>query len=518
MTRTALLLLATIAFTTTISAADDQPKSWRLDEYRRSPEYYREQYRPAYHFTPELNWMNDPNGLVYLDGEYHLFYQHNPLETKWGHMSWGHAVSTDLLHWQHLPIALYEEYGVMIFSGSAVVDERNTSGFGKDNKPPLVAIYTGHGHGRQTQDIAFSTDRGRTWTKYDGNPVIDLHEAEFRDPKVFWHEPTRQWVMVVALSARKQVQFYGSPDLKKWTLLSEFGPVGVENKPNWECPDMFELPIANEPGKTRWVLVANMGGGSITGGMGVEYFTGTFDGKIFTSDSTKSQWADYGRDFYAVSSWSNIADRRIWIGWMANGDIGLTPTHPWRSNMSVPRELLLCRINGTLRLCQTPVRELQKLRDKSIQLSDTTLNSEPIPLDLRTQQCEIHVEFDPGTAADFGLRVLKKNDQQTIVGYDVKSKSVYVDRTKSGNVSFHPGFAGRHAGPLEPDAAGRIRLHVLTDACSVEVFANDGQTVISDLVFPDPDANTLEVFATGGNARLVKCEAHALNPVWKYNK
>lgn len=213
------------------------PVVGRLSDYRKSEFYYREQYRPRFHFTPEINWINDPNGLVYHDGEYHLFFQHNPHDNKWGHMSWGHAVSRDLVHWKHLPIALQDSYGVMIFSGCAVVDHRNASGFGTDSSPPLVAIYTGHGHGRQTQDIAYSVDRGRTWTKYSGNPVLDIGEKDFRDPKVFWHDATQRWVMVVALAAKKRIQFYGSPDLKKWKLLSEFGPAGASDKPNWECPE-----------------------------------------------------------------------------------------------------------------------------------------------------------------------------------------------------------------------------------------------------------------------------------------
>ncbi|MCA9201285.1 MAG: glycoside hydrolase family 32 protein, partial [Planctomycetales bacterium] len=205
-----------------------------------------------------MNWMNDPNGLVFFQGEYHLFYQHNPHGNTWGHMSWGHAVSRDLVHWEHLPIALHDEYGVMIFSGCCVVDHHNTSGFGKDGQAPLVAIYTGHGYGKQTQDLAYSTDEGRTWTKYAQNPVIDLNEADFRDPKVFWHEPTQKWIMVVSLAVQKKLQFYGSTNLKQWNLLSEFGPAGAQEKPNWECPDLFELPIEGQPGQSRWVLEVDM--------------------------------------------------------------------------------------------------------------------------------------------------------------------------------------------------------------------------------------------------------------------
>lgn len=491
---------------------------WRIDEYRRSKEYYRERFRPAYHFTPELNWMNDPNGLVYFEGEYHLFYQHNPLGNEWGHMSWGHAVSKDLLHWKHLPIALWEEYGVMNFSGSAVVDTNNSSGFGIAEKSPLVAIFTGHSQDRQTQDLAFSNDLGRTWTKYAGNPVLDVGEKDFRDPKVFWYEPTKRWVMVVSLAVQKRLQFFESTDLKNWTLLSDFGPAGEPNKLNWECPDLFELPIEDDPGKTRWVLEADMGNGAIAGGSGGEYFTGVFDGNKFVADSMTSQWVDFGRDFYAPVSWSDIPDsdgRRIWIGWMNNWETCLNPTYPWRSAMSIPRELTLRWINGKLRLCQQPVRELQQLRDKMIEVKDRLLTSESLSLDWHGQQFEILLEIHPESATEFGIRVLKRNEEQTVVGYNTKAGSMYVDRTKSGNVSFHPAFAGKHVGPLERNAQGNIKLQILVDASSVEVFGNSGETVITDLVFPDPNSDGVELFAEGGTCRIVSCKIYELKSVWQ---
>jgi fructan beta-fructosidase len=489
----------------------------RLETYRKSPLYYRELHRPQFHFTPEIHWMNDPNGLVYFDGEYHLFYQHNPHGIEWGHMSWGHAVSDDLVHWKHLPIAIHEEYGVMAFSGSAVVDEKNTSGFGQGDRPPLVAIYTGHGHGRQTQDLAYSNDRGRTWTKYEGNPVIDIGEADFRDPKVFWHEPTKKWVMVVTLAAQKKLRFYGSPNLKDWTLLSEFGPAGTVDKSNWECPDLFELPIENEPGKTAWLLEADMGGGAVAGGSGSEFFLGDFDGRKFTPLSTNSQWADFGRDFYAQISWSDIPatdGRRIWLGWMNNWETPLNPTYPWRSAMTVPRELTLRRIGDQLRLCQRPVRELEKLRTSTVEIKNRTLRDEAIPLDVAGQQLEIELTVRPGTAKEFGVKVLKHGDVETVVGYDTAAKSMYVDRTRSGNVTFHPAFAGKHSGPPTPDEDGLVRLHVLVDACSVEAFGNHGETVITDLVFPGPKANRAELFSTGGDCEVVGCTVHKLKSAW----
>ncbi len=273
---------------------------------------YTEPYRPQFHFSPAKNWMNDPNGLVYYDGEYHLFYQYNPFGDKWGHMSWGHAVTTDLVHWTHLPVALAEENGVMIFSGSAVVDERNTSGFGKDGKPPMVAIYTGWkpvGF-NQAQYIAYSTDRGRTWTKYAGNPVLDIGSTEFRDPKVFWYEPAKRWIMVLVLAAERRVRFYGSPDLKQWTRLSEFGPAAAIGGV-WECPDLFELPVDGARGQKRWVLGVNINPGGRWGGSAGQYFVGNFDGTTFTLDEPPSAAAPPKGDVLADFDGTTYGDWEI---------------------------------------------------------------------------------------------------------------------------------------------------------------------------------------------------------------
>lgn len=493
--------------------------SLRLEEYRQSPEYYRERFRPQIHFSPEMNWMNDPNGLVFFQGEYHLCYQHNPHGNTWGHISWGHAVSRDLVHWEHLPIALHEEYGVMAFSGSAVVDWENTSGFGRAGEPPLVAIYTGHGHGKQTQELAFSTDRGRTWTKYTGNPVLDIGRKNFRDPKVFWHPPTKKWVMTVSLAAAKRVQFYGSADLKHWEHLSDFGPAGVEKKNNWECPDLFPLPIEGEAGKTRWVLEVDMGSGAIAGGSGGEYFVGNFDGTEFHADSALEQvsWVDYGRDFYAPISWSDIPSkdgRRIWIGWMNNWETHLLPTSPWRSALSLPRVLALRRTAQGMRLVQNPVAELQQLRRGHRQLPPSTLEG-TFDLEACPAPCEIIAEFDLGSAEEFGLRLAVGEDESTTIGYDVKSQELFVDRRRSGKADFHKQFAGRHAGPL-PAENGRIKLHVFLDTSSVEVFGNDGHTVITDRIFPHETSRRAEIYTRGGDVGIRSVDLWELNSIWQH--
>lgn len=261
---------------------------------------YGEPWRPQFHFSPPLNWMNDPNGLIYYEGEYHLFYQTNPVDNRWGNIGWGHAVSRDLVRWRHLLVAIPEEDGVMAWSGSAVIDWANTSGFGENGQPPMVAIYTGYEEatGNQTQNLAYSTDRGRTWTKYEGNPVLDAPQDDFRDPKVFWFEPTRRWVMAVMLPHERQVSFYGSPDLKSWTHLSDFGPAGATGG-IWEVPDLFRLPVAGRPGETRWVLQVNIGGGTLYGGSGAQYFVGTFDGERFTAEGDPARFPVPGGEVVA---------------------------------------------------------------------------------------------------------------------------------------------------------------------------------------------------------------------------
>ena len=322
-------------------------------------------YRPAYHFTPPENFMNDPNGMVFYRGEYHLFYQHNPFGPTWGHMCWGHAVSPDMLRWQHLPVALREDDGVMIFSGSAVVDWRNTSGFGAADDPPLIAIYTGHTAAEQTQCIAYSLDAGRTWTKYAGNPVISIGSRNFRDPKVFWHEATRRWIMVSALADQSRVRFYGSPDLIHWEHLSDFGPAGSSGV--WECPDLFPLAVEGEGDTVRWMLKVDVGPKNLPKGMCAQHFIGQFDGVRFVNDNPPdlTLWSDYGKDFYAAQSWSDVPatdGRRLWLAWMSNWqEANTTPTTPWRGAMTIPRSLALRRYPEGLRLVQRPAMELASL-------------------------------------------------------------------------------------------------------------------------------------------------------------
>ena len=462
---------------------------------------HAELWRPQFHFTPERNWMNDPNGLVYVDGEYHLFYQYNPFGDTWGHMSWGHAVSPDLVHWEHLPPALAEEDGVMIFSGCAVVDWENTSGFGRAGMPPMVAVYTGHHTERplQNQCLAFSKDRGRTWTKHPGNPVLDTGERHFRDPKVFWHEPDRRWVMAVALPDERKIQFYGSRNLREWTHLSDFGPAGSTTG-IWECPDMFPLPV---DGDSRWVLVVSVATGAPAGGSGTQYFVGRFDGTRFTPDEPDAPplWADYGRDFYAATSWSGIpaADgRRVLLGWMSNWDYARdVPTSPWRGAMTVPRFLSLVRTPDGLRLTQQPVAELRGLRlavHRQARLTAEDASAWLAEIALPHGLAEIAVDLAPGTARRFGLRLRHGDSGETAVVFDLAAMEMAVDRSRSGESGFAPEFAGIHSAPVRL-IDGRLSLVVLCDTSSLEVFVNGGETVITDLVLPRDSRLTFEIFA-----------------------
>ncbi|MDX1636398.1 MAG: glycoside hydrolase family 32 protein [Balneolaceae bacterium] len=520
-TFTAICLLALSVFVAGACGGGQQDQA---EETPPQETAYDEPYRLQYHFSPQENWMNDPNGLVYHDGEYHLFYQHNPFGNTWGHMSWGHAVSTDLVHWEHLPVALEEENNIMIFSGSAVVDHNNTSGFGSTDNPPMVAIYTGHHTDRDLQDqrIAYSTDNGRSWTKYEGNPVLDEGMENFRDPKVIWHEPSRHWIMVVALPTEYKVRFYGSDNLKEWNLLSEFGPSGATGG-IWECPDLFELPVDGNPDQTKWVLQVDLNPGGPFGGSGSQYFIGEFDGNTFTQDPEtegQTRWVDFGKDFYAVQSYANIPEddgRRIWISWMNNWQYAeQIPTHPWRSSMTIPRSLSLQTFDDGIHLVHQPVAELQQLRNTAHQLGEQTIDGELNLLEeagVRGNQLEIVVRFNPGNANTFGLKVAQGENEETLIGYDTGAGQLFVDRTNSGNTSFNEQFAGVHRAPLSP-LDGEITIHIFIDRSSVEVFGNNGRVVITDRIFPSEGSDGISLYSTGGSARLLQLEAWQLDSVW----
>jgi fructan beta-fructosidase len=807
---------------------------------------YQEPYRPQFHFTPAQNWMNDPNGLVYYKGEYHLFYQHNPFGDTWGHMSWGHAVSRDLVHWQHLPVAIPEQGDELAFSGSAVVDHGNTSGFGTAEHPPMVAIYTAATPGKQSQALAYSTDKGRTWTRYAGNPVLDIGSSEFRDPKVFWYEPEQKWVMAVVMAAEHKVRLYSSKDLKSWTLMSDFGPANAVGGA-WECPDLFPLQV---DGRTKWVLVVSINPGGIAGGSAGQYFVGDFDGTRFTADNVageytppagelfqgfdgptydgwtatgnafgdgpaagnvppqggvagylgnglansfhdedrgtgtltspeftitkpflnflvgggehaydpnavdaappagtvyadfegdtygegwtatgtfagtrppagtigdqqpvtgydgrqlvntfidhdngtghitspeftitkdyinflvgggnhpypgsatnkptavnlivdgavvrtktgkdgealnwtnwnvaefkgktaridivdentggwghinadqftfadapafprssdtsvnllvdgkvvrtttgpnsetldwrswnlgdligktariqladrntggwghlladhftladaaaqslldRSSWLDYGKDYYAAVSWNDArSGKRLMIGWMNNWlYANATPTSPWRSAMSVPREVTLRTVDGKVQLVQQPVASVDTLRTGQPHTESNLTVSGERTIAKHGDVLDIRATLRPGTAKHAGLKVLTNaNGDETVVGYDAIAGTLYVDRTKTGPAAADlNGFPGVHSAPVKL-RDGRLKLRILLDRSLIEVFAQDGERVIADQVYPTPGSDGLKAFATGGTATLESLDISELRTTW----
>ncbi|WP_411373456.1 glycoside hydrolase family 32 protein [Arthrobacter sp. MPF02] len=481
------------------------------------------QFRPKFHYTAGRNWLNDPNGLVYLNGTYHLFYQHNPFGTDWGNMSWGHATSSDLRTWEEQPVAIPCDAQEAIFSGSAVFDAHNTTGFGTADAPPLVAIYTSAYSdasplaGRQAQSLAYSLDEGRTWTKYQGNPVLDRASADFRDPKVFWYDggAGSYWVMVAVEAVQRQVVLYKSADLKSWEYLSTFGPANATGGV-WECPDLFELPVDGDPEDTRWVLVVNINPGGIAGGSAGQYFVGGFDGVSFRSGSTVTEglqedstrmreygWLDWGRDYYAAVSFSNVPDgRRIMIGWMNNWDYAAsTPTGGWRSAMSLPRDVSLTRVQGGVKLRQEPVDAFRTAAPDGFRLGPQPLPPGFLELPATAAAARIDVEFEPGAARSVGLAVRAGDAGRTVISYDVATGTLALDRRQSGLVDFHPAFPSIEsvAVPLQD---GRLRLSIHVDRCSVEVFAQDGLATITDLVFPADASTAVAIFAEGEGARL----------------
>jgi fructan beta-fructosidase len=481
---------------------------------------YDQRYRPQYHFSPREHWTNDPNGLVWFDGEYHLFYQYNPFGDVWGHMSWGHAVSPDLLHWQELPVALAEENGIMIFTGSTVVDERNSSGFCANSKPCLVAVYTGHtprAAGRpslQTQNLAYSNDRGRTWTKFSGNPVLDLKLADFRDPHVFWSEPARRWIMAVALPNDHKILFYGSSNLKSWERLSEFGPGGAASG-QWECPILVEVPVEGGARQTRWVLKVGLNPGALQGGSGEQYFVGSFDGTRFTNSNPDATilWTDYGKDCYCALTFNGLPKNQapVMIGWMSNWQYAANvPTKPWRGQMTIPRRLQLRNTPQGLRLAQDPVTEVKRLRGAHFSWRGN--NAGELNIGLRQKVRTDRFELRSVTFGEVEWKLLAGEGKYTVVG--VRNGELFVDRTHSGLTDFSPAFPVRTTAPL-PAGKGPLDLVILVDGSTVEVFAQGGLAAMTSLVYPPAGPLGVELSTGAGPASRITVDLWDLKSAWK---
>jgi fructan beta-fructosidase len=469
-------------------------------------------YRPRYHFAPAQGWMNDPNGLLRHEGEYHLFFQHNPEGTDWGNMSWGHAVSRDLQHWEHLPVAIPVSGTEQVFSGSAVVDHDNTSGLGEPGRPAMVAIYTAFDveTGIQSQSVACSLDRGRTWSRYPGNPVLDLGSKEFRDPKVFWYAEAGCWVMVIAMAEDRLIRFYRSDDLLAWHHLSDFGPAGSVDGV-WECPDLFELPVDGEPGRSRWVLLVSVQTGGPAGGSGTQYFIGDFDGTTFTADPAAAhdgaRWVDHGADHYAAVSFNGMPDEeRTVIGWASNWVYARDlPTVDYRGSASIPRRYALAAVDGRVSLRQQPVLEKLPAPGYVAGPFPVAEGEHPLPAASHGPHLRVVAVIEHGAADRVGLHLRVGTQERTVVAYDAKTSELVVDRTRSGDVGFSEAFPAVHRAPFEP-VDGTVRLEILVDATSIEVFAGDGEVVLSDQVFPSADSIGSALFAEGGTATVRSIE------------
>ncbi|MBF9236818.1 glycoside hydrolase family 32 protein [Hymenobacter sp. BT683] len=458
------------------------------------------QYRPAYHFSPAAHWMNDPNGMVYYKGTYHLFFQYYPDAMVWGPMHWGHATSTDLVSWKEQPIALYPDKLGWIFSGSAVIDVNNTAGFGKD---AMVAIFTHHSSEEEKkgqskheyQSLAYSLDEGKNWKKYEGNPVLpNPGIADFRDPKVSWYEAGKKWVMTLATKDR--ITFYSSPNLKSWTKESEFGEKLGAHGGVWECPDLFPLTLN---GKTHWVLIVNLNPGGPNGGSGTQYFVGSFDGKTFTPSSTDTKWADYGPDNYAGVTFANTGPRRIFMGWMSNWNYAnQVPTAPWRNATTVARELALQQVGSQLYLVSQPVKETTKLFSSATTLKDLAVNKElDLTAKLKSVGDKFQLKISAKQLASFSVVLSNAKGEEVVIGFDKPTNRYFIDRTKSGQTGFSDKFAGRHTAPRLATTP-QADLTLLVDATSVEVFADQGLTVMSELFFPTEPISTLRVYSGTG--------------------
>ena len=497
----------------------DDPKDEQPTEQPTTQNNYNETYRPQIHFTPAKNWMNDPNGMVYADGVYHLFYQYNPQGNDWGNMSWGHATSNDLIHWTEQTVALTRDELGAVFSGSCVVIAPPTAPAGASIEnattivPPsggeegaIVAFYTSAGEtgdvaGKQQQSIAYSTDGGKNFTRYTGNPVIKNDDDNLRDPKVFWHEPTKKWIMALAKGWKMGVEFYGSTDLKSWQHLSTF-VVPLKGRPSlqWECPDLIQMG-------NKWVLLVSVNPGGPLVGSGMMYFTGQFDGTTFTADEREYPlWLDYGMDNYAGVTWSNTGDRRIMIGWMNNWSYsGAVPCSPWRSAMTLPRELKLTEYNGKPLLCSTVVKEIDQIAE---QWKDITPNSSFLTPNAHKDAYQLRLTI----ALDRATTVTLSNDADESFSFDISPSAgtLTAHRTaKSGSTMFNGTFSIPSMQTPLCVTGNSVTLDIFVDQSSVEVFTQDGTMAMTNLVFPSSIYNQLSV-----EGAAAECQVRNLKRIW----
>ena len=497
-------------------------------------------YRPIYHHTPQYGWMNDANGLVYKDGEYHLYFQYNPYGSKWGNMHWGHSVSRDLVHWEHLKPAIARDTLGHIFSGSTVVDKYNSAGFGKD---AIIAFYTSASDKNgQIQCMAYSKDNGRTFTKYEGNPILTPFDGlrDFRDPKVFRYEPAKAWYMIV--SADKEMRFYKSADLKHWEYVSAFGR-GYGAQPNqFECPDFFPMTIN---GKQKWVMIVNINPGCLFGGSCTEYFVGDFDGKTFTCDNKPevAKFLDFGKDHYATVTFSNLGDRIVAVPWMNNWQYAnLTPTQQFRSCNALPRELRMYEKNGDYYLSANAVEETKSLRKNTVEIGDFQLDGKGEMKTLGGAGAfEVEADITAATAKTVGIELANDKGERTLIYLDLDRQRVVMDRTESGetgfgkrsaphdiennyeftvrksdpmtmrqknSVNYVNDFALGTWAPLSLCEGNKRHFDIFVDKSSVELFVDGGRIAMTNLVFPTKPYDRVRFYTLDGNAKVEGAKAY----------
>jgi len=504
-------------------------------------------YRPTYHFSPLYGWMNDPNGMVYKDGEYHLYFQYNPYGSKWGNMHWGHAVSKDLLHWEHLAPAIARDTMGHIFSGSSVVDVHNTAGYGKN---AIIALYTNNSVNHdEVQCMAYSTDNGRTFTKYEGNPVLTPFDGlkDFRDPKVFWYEKNKSWYMIV--SADKEIRFYKSKNLKKWEYVSAFGKEMGQQPCQYECPDFFQLPVNGDKNNKKWVMIMNINPGCLFGGSATEYFVGDFDGKNFVCDDAASaKWLDYGKDHYATVTFSNTGDRVLAMTWMSNWQYAnLTPFRQSRGANGLPRELKLYAKDGKYYVAENVAPEVSALRLMSNNLGDETVANSMTFKDIAARMdgaFEIETDVTPDANGIAGIELSNNKNERVMVYIDMKKGRVVMDRTESGltdfgkksvphdielawdkqreanakqparienSINYKNDFALATWAPLSLcDTKPSYHVNIFVDRSSVELFVDEGRIAMTNLVFPIVPYTTLRLYSKGGKADFKNVNIHKL--------
>lgn len=467
---------------------------------------------PVYHHTPPYGWMNDPNGMFYKDGTYHLYYQFNPYGCTWGNMHWGHSTSEDLVHWKHEGTALAPDSWGYIFSGSAVLDKENTAGFGEN---AVVAVYTSSKPTLwtdcQTQSIACSLDGGKTFDKYEGNPVLTSDLRDFRDPKVFWYAPGGHWVMILA--AGQEMQIYSSSDLKSWKFESSFGQSQGAHGGVWECPDLVELEVEGT-GERKWVLICNLNPGGPFGGSATQYFVGSFDGKKFINESpTVTKWMDWGKDNYASVTWSNAPDGRcIAIGWMSNWQYqNQLPVRGYRGANTIARELGLYERDGEVYLKSAPVSEMYAARERFSSVGPVKVSGMDWKPDFTLPEngaFEVEMSIRNNGAEKIGIVFCNGSGENVSMYYDIARGQFVMDRTESGNVDFSQDFPAVTVAPAETE--GTLSLSIFFDRTSAEVFGNGGEFVMTNLLFPSEPYSGMGFFADRGSFTVTSAEIYVI--------